>query len=170
MVKIIYLKDIIINNNHNQINIINNLHKTNIINNSNLKIHIINQKNKKHIEDDWVIYNDDSKKNDIIVDEFIIPGNNSTQEISGNIINNNNIQKNENKKEDRKYYDSELDMKTSQLWRNDILINWKYYRKYLEYLIEGGIKPNKPNKNKAYDLLKINKSYNNSNKNKKVYS
>ena len=34
--------------------------------------------------------------------------------------------------EDRKYYDSELDMKTSQLWRNDILINWKYYRKYLE--------------------------------------
>ena len=50
----------------------------------------------------WVIYNDDSKKNDIIVDEFVIPGNNSTQEISGNIINNNNnnIQKNENKKED----------------------------------------------------------------------
>ena len=41
-----------------------------------------------------------------------------------------------------------------------------YYRKYLEYLIEGGIKPNKPNKNKAYDLIKINKSYNNSNKNK----
>ena len=36
-----------------------------------------------------------------------------------------------------------------------------YYRKYLEYLIEGGIKPNKPNKNKAYDLIKINKSYNN---------
>ena len=36
------------------------------------------------------------------------------------------------KEEDRKYYDSELDMKTSQLWRNDILINWKYYRKYLE--------------------------------------
>ena len=34
--------------------------------------------------------------------------------------------------EDRKYYDSELDMKTSQLWRNDFLINWKYYRKYLE--------------------------------------
>ena len=34
--------------------------------------------------------------------------------------------------ENRKYYDSELDMKTSQLWRNDILINWKYYRKYLE--------------------------------------
>ena len=31
-----------------------------------------------------------------------------------------------------KYYDSESDMKTSQLWRNDILINWKYYRKYLE--------------------------------------
>ena len=24
---------------------------------------IINQQNKKHIEDDWVIYNDDSKKN-----------------------------------------------------------------------------------------------------------
>ena len=23
-------------------------------------------------------------------------------------------------------------MKISQLWRNDILINWKYYRKYLE--------------------------------------
>ena len=36
------------------------------------------------------------------------------------------------KSEDRKYYDSELDMKTSQLWRNDFLINWKYYRKYLE--------------------------------------
>ena len=36
------------------------------------------------------------------------------------------------KDEDRKNYDSELDMKTSQLWRNDILINWKYYRKYLE--------------------------------------
>ena len=34
--------------------------------------------------------------------------------------------------ENKKYYDSELDMKTSQLWRNDILINWKYYRKYLE--------------------------------------
>ena len=34
--------------------------------------------------------------------------------------------------EDRKYYDSEMDMKTSQLWRNDFLINWKYYRKYLE--------------------------------------
>ena len=31
-----------------------------------------------------------------------------------------------------------------------------YYRKYLEYLIEGGIKPIKPNKNKAYELLKIN--------------
>ena len=31
-----------------------------------------------------------------------------------------------------------------------------YYRKYLEYLIEGGIKPNKPNKNKAYELLKTN--------------
>ena len=34
--------------------------------------------------------------------------------------------------EDRKYFDSESDMKISQLWRNDILINWKYYRKYLE--------------------------------------
>ena len=32
-----------------------------------------------------------------------------------------------------------------------------YYRKYLEYLIEGGIKPIKPNKNKACELLKINK-------------
>ena len=31
-----------------------------------------------------------------------------------------------------------------------------YYRKYLEYLIEGGIKPIKPNKNKAYELLKTN--------------
>ena len=31
-----------------------------------------------------------------------------------------------------------------------------YYRKYLDYLIEGGIKPIKPNKNKAYELLKIN--------------
>ena len=39
-----------------------------------------------------------------------------------------------------------------------------YYRKYLEYLIEGGIKPNKPNKNKAYDLIKIN-NINNKNKN-----
>ena len=33
-----------------------------------------------------------------------------------------------------------------------------YYRKYLEYLIEGGIKPIKPNKNKAYELLKTNKN------------
>jgi len=32
----------------------------------------------------------------------------------------------------------------------------EYYRKYLEYLIEGGIKPIKPNKNKAYELLKTN--------------
>ena len=39
-----------------------------------------------------------------------------------------------------------------------------YYRKYLEYLIEGGIKPNKPNKNKAYDLIKIN-NINHKNKN-----
>ena len=31
-----------------------------------------------------------------------------------------------------------------------------YYRKYLEYLIEGGIKPIKPNKNKAYELIKTN--------------
>ena len=31
-----------------------------------------------------------------------------------------------------------------------------YYRKYLEYLIEGGIKPIKPNLNKAYELIKIN--------------
>ena len=31
-----------------------------------------------------------------------------------------------------KYCDSESDMKISQLWRNDILLNWKYYRKYLE--------------------------------------
>ena len=36
------------------------------------------------------------------------------------------------KEEDRKYFDSESDMKISQLWRNDILLNWKYYRKYLE--------------------------------------
>ena len=34
--------------------------------------------------------------------------------------------------EDKKYYDSESDLKISQLWRNDILLNWKYYRKYLE--------------------------------------
>ena len=34
--------------------------------------------------------------------------------------------------EDIKYFDSENDMKISQLWRNDILLNWKYYRKYLE--------------------------------------
>ena len=32
-----------------------------------------------------------------------------------------------------------------------------YYRKNLEYLIEGGIKPIKPNKNKACELIKINK-------------
>ena len=32
----------------------------------------------------------------------------------------------------RKYHDSEIDMKISQLWRNEILLNWKYYRKYLE--------------------------------------
>ena len=32
-----------------------------------------------------------------------------------------------------------------------------YYRKYLEYLIEGGIKPNKPNKIKSCELLKTNK-------------
>ena len=35
-----------------------------------------------------------------------------------------------------------------------------YYRKYLDYLIEGGIKPNKPNKSKAYELLKINNNNN----------
>ena len=35
-----------------------------------------------------------------------------------------------------------------------------YYRKYLEYLIEGGIKPNKPNKSKAYELIKINNNNN----------
>jgi cytohesin/brefeldin A-inhibited guanine nucleotide-exchange protein len=34
--------------------------------------------------------------------------------------------------EDIKYFDSESEMKISQLWRNDILINWKYYRRYLE--------------------------------------
>ena len=34
--------------------------------------------------------------------------------------------------EDIKYFDSESDMKISQLWRNDILLNWKYYRRYLE--------------------------------------
>ena len=33
-----------------------------------------------------------------------------------------------------------------------------YYRKWLEYLIEGGIKPIKPNKNKAYEtIIKNNK-------------
>ena len=36
-----------------------------------------------------------------------------------------------------------------------------YYRKNLEYLIEGGIKPIKPNKNKAYELIKINNNNNN---------
>ena len=35
-----------------------------------------------------------------------------------------------------------------------------YYRKYLDYLIEGGIKPNKPNKSKAYELIKINNNNN----------
>ena len=34
--------------------------------------------------------------------------------------------------EEWKYCDSESDMKISQLWRNEILLNWKYYRKYLE--------------------------------------
>ena len=34
--------------------------------------------------------------------------------------------------EEWKYCDSESDMKISQLWRNYILLNWKYYRKYLE--------------------------------------
>ena len=34
--------------------------------------------------------------------------------------------------DNRKYHDSEIDMKISQLWRNEILLNWKYYRKYLE--------------------------------------
>ena len=51
-----------------------------------------------------------------------------------------------------------------------------YYRKYLEYLIEGGIKPIKPNKNKAYELIKINnnkkiknnKINNNENKNDNI--
>ena len=51
------------------------------------------------------------------------------------LINHNKLYEKKNKtlnEEDRKYYDSESDMKISQLWRNDILLNWKYYRKYLE--------------------------------------
>ena len=39
-----------------------------------------------------------------------------------------------------------------------------YYRKFLEYLIEGGIKPVKPNSDKAYDLIMQN-NYNNNNYN-----
>ena len=35
------------------------------------------------------------------------------------------------KDEERKYIESENEMKLSQLWKNEILINWKYYRKYL---------------------------------------
>ena len=51
------------------------------------------------------------------------------------LINHNKLYEKEHKllnEEDRKYYDSESDMKISQLWKNEILINWKYYRKYLE--------------------------------------
>ena len=51
------------------------------------------------------------------------------------LINHNKLYEKKNKtlnEEDRKYYDSESDMKISQLWRNEILLNWKYYRKYLE--------------------------------------
>ena len=43
-----------------------------------------------------------------------------------------------------------------------------YYRKYLEYLIEGGIKPIKPNKNKAYELLKTNNNNIKKSKNNKI--
>ena len=43
-----------------------------------------------------------------------------------------------------------------------------YYRKYLEYLIEGGIKPIKPNKNKAYELIKINNNNIKKSKNSKI--
>ena len=51
------------------------------------------------------------------------------------LINHNKLYEKEHKllnEEDRKYYDSESDMKISQLWKNEILINWKYYIKYLE--------------------------------------
>ena len=51
------------------------------------------------------------------------------------LINHNKLYEKEHKllnEEDRKYYDSESDMKISQQWKNEILINWKYYRKYLE--------------------------------------
>ena len=45
-----------------------------------------------------------------------------------------------------------------------------YYRKYLEYLIEGGIKPSKPNKNKAYELIQIfNNNYSNKNNNLDIF-
>ena len=43
-----------------------------------------------------------------------------------------------------------------------------YYRKYLEYLIEGGIKPIKPNLNKAYELIKINNNIKQIKNNNKV--
>ena len=51
------------------------------------------------------------------------------------LINHNKIYENGQytlNEENRKYYDSESDMKTSQLWRKDILLKWKYYRRYLE--------------------------------------
>jgi hypothetical protein len=40
-----------------------------------------------------------------------------------------------------------------------------YYRKMLNYLIEGGIKPEKPDLNKAYKLITINDEILNNNKN-----
>ena len=45
-----------------------------------------------------------------------------------------------------------------------------YYRKYLEYLIEGGIKPTKPNINKAYELIKINNNIKKVKSNNKIFN
>ena len=41
-----------------------------------------------------------------------------------------------------------------------------YYRKYLEYLVEGGIKPIKPNIDIAYELMEQKSKYNNNKENK----
>ena len=50
--------------------------------------------NKKNIEDDWVIYNEDkNNKKDNIIDDFVIEGNNN---INNNIINDNLINKDNN--------------------------------------------------------------------------
>jgi hypothetical protein len=50
------------------------------------------------------------------------------------LINHNKIYENGQyalNEENRKYYDSESDMKTSQLWKKHILLKWKYYRRLI---------------------------------------